>query len=93
MPQVVNYTEARRKLKSLMDTVIEDRVAVVITRTTSEPVMMIAKSEFDALMETFQLLRSPRNAKRIRTALAEIDRRRCRRGKSGWRPRSTSNRE
>ncbi len=73
MPQVVNYTEARRKLKSLMDTVIEDRVAVVITRTTSEPVMMIAKSEFDALMETFQLLRSPRNAKRIRTALAEID--------------------
>lgn len=73
MPQVVNYTEARRKLKSLMDTVIEDRVAVVITRTKSEPVMVIAKSEFDALMETFQLLRSPRNAKRIRTALAEID--------------------
>lgn len=73
MLQVVNYTEARRKLKSLMDTVIEDRVAVVITRTTSEPVLMIAKSEFDALMETFQLLRSPRNAKRIRTALAEID--------------------
>lgn len=51
---------------------IEDRVAVVITRTTGEPVML-AKSEFDALMETFQLLRSPRNAKRIRTALAEID--------------------
>ena len=72
MLQVVNYTEARRKLKSLKDTVIEDRVAVVITRTTGEPVML-AKSEFDALMETFQLLRSPRNAKRIRTALAEID--------------------
>ena len=73
MPQVVNYTEARQKLKSLMDTVIEDRVAVVITRTTSEPVMMIAKSEFDAMMETFHLLRSPRNAERIRAALAEID--------------------
>ena len=73
MPQVVNYTEARQKLKSLMDTVIEDRVAVVITRTTSEPVMMIAKSEFDAMVETFHLLRSPRNAERIRAALAEID--------------------
>ena len=73
MPKVVNYTEARQKLKSLMDTVIEDRVAVVITRTTSEPVMMIAKSEFDAIMETFHLLRSPRNAERIRAALAEID--------------------
>ena len=73
MPQVVNYTEARRKLKSLMDTVIEDRVAVVITRTTSEPLMMIAKSEFDALVETFHLLRSPRNAERIHAALGEID--------------------
>ena len=73
MPQVVNYTEARQQLKSLMDTVIEDRVAVVITRTSSEPVMMIAKSEFDAMMETFHLLRSPRNAERIRAALAEVD--------------------
>ena len=73
MPQVVNYTEARQKLKSLMDTVIESRVAVVITRTSSEPVMMIAKSEFDAMVETFHLLRSPRNADRLHAALAEID--------------------
>lgn len=73
MEHVVNYTEARRNLKSLMDTVIEDRVAVVVTRSKGEPVMMIAKSEFDALMETFHLLHSPRNAERIRAALAEID--------------------
>ena len=73
MPQIVNYTEARQNLKSLMDAVIDDRIAVVITRTKSEPVMMIAKSEFDSLMETFHLLRSPRNAERLRAALAEID--------------------
>lgn len=73
MEHVVNYTEARKKLKSLMDAVVEDRIAVVVTRSKSEPVMMIAKSEFDALMETFHLLRSPRNAKRIRAALEEID--------------------
>ena len=73
MPQIVNYTEARQKLKSLMDTVVDDRVAVVITRSRREPVVMIAKSEFDSLMETFHLLRSPRNAERLRAALAEID--------------------
>lgn len=73
MSQIVNYTEARQNLKSLMDAVIDDRIAVVITRTKSEPVMMIAKSEFDSLMETFHLLRSPRNAERLRAALAEID--------------------
>ena len=73
MPQIVNYTEARQKLKSLMDAVVDDRVAVVITRAKSEPVMMIAKSEYDSLMETFHLLRSPRNAQRLRAALGEID--------------------
>lgn len=73
MPQIVNYTEARQNLKSLMDAVIDDRIAVVITRSKSEPVVMIAKSEFDSLMETFHLLRSPRNAERLRAALAEID--------------------
>lgn len=73
MEHVVNYTEARQKLKALMDSVVEDRLAVVITRTKGEPVMLVAKSEYDALMETFHLLRSPRNAERLREALAEID--------------------
>ena len=70
---VLNYTEARRNLKSVMDTVVEDRVAVVITRAKSEPVIMMAKSEHDSLMETFHLLRSPRNAERLREAMADVE--------------------
>ena len=71
--RVLNYTEARRNLKSVMDTVVEDRVAVVITRAKSEPVIMMAKSEHDSLMETFHLLRSPRNAERLREAMADVE--------------------
>ncbi|MXY57295.1 MAG: prevent-host-death protein [Gammaproteobacteria bacterium] len=56
-----------------MDTVIEDRVAVVITRKTSEPVVMMAKSEHDSMMETYHLLRSPLNAERLRQAIAEVE--------------------
>ena len=71
--RVCNYTEARRNLKALMDSVIEDRIAVVITRKSREPVVMMAKSEHDAMMETFHLLRSPRNAERLRRGIAEIE--------------------
>ena len=71
---VLNYTQARQNLKSLMDTVIEDRVAITITRTRSEAVIMMAKTEYDALMETLHLIRSPRNAARLREAIEEIDR-------------------
>ena len=48
MERVLNYTHARQNLKAVMDTVIEDRVAIVITRKTSEPVVMMAKSEHDS---------------------------------------------
>ena len=73
MERVLNYTQARQNLKAVMDTVIEDRVAIVITRKTSEPVVMVAKSEHDSLMETYHLLRSPRNAERLRQAIAEAE--------------------
>lgn len=73
MERVLNYTAARRNLKSVMDTVIANRVSVVITRTTSEPVVVMAKSEHDAMMETFHLLRSPRNAERLREAIADVE--------------------
>ena len=73
MERVCNYSEARRNLKSLMDTVVEDRVTVVITRKAGEPVIMMGKSEHDAMMETFHLLRSPRNAERLHASIAEID--------------------
>ena len=71
--RITNYTEARQNLKSLMDSVTEDRVPVVITRTTGDPVVMLSKAEYDATMETFHLLRSPRNAERLRAAIADVE--------------------
>ena len=71
--RITNYTEARQNLKSLMDSVVADRVPVVITRTKGAPVIMMAKSEYDATMETFHLLRSPRNAERLREAISEVE--------------------
>ena len=71
--RITNYTEARQNLKSLMDSVIEDRAPVIITRTPGDPVVMLAKTEYDATMETLHLLRSPRNAERLRDAIAGVE--------------------
>ena len=73
MQRISNYTEARQNLKSFMDAAVDDRVTVVITRTKGDPVIMMAKSEYDAIMETFHLLRSPRNAERLREGIADIE--------------------
>ena len=72
--RITSYTEARQNLKSLMDSVTEDRVPVIITRTTGDPVIMLAKAEYDATMETFHLLRSPRTRNACATQLPTLKR-------------------
>ena len=73
MVRVLASSEVRRDLESVLDAVVEDRIAVVIRRRSGEPVVMMAQSEYDALMETWDLLRSPRNAERLREAIADVE--------------------
>ena len=70
---VCNYSEARRKLKSLMDQAVNDRIPITITRRSGEPVVLVSQSEFNAMEETLQLLRTPANAARLLESLAQVE--------------------
>ncbi len=63
------YTEARQNLARLLDRVAEDREIVYIRRRGRERVAMLAADELAGLVETAHLLRSPRNAARLTSAL------------------------
>lgn len=63
------YTHARAKLASLLDEVTKNREIVIIHRRGSEDVAMIAADELTGVLETAHLIRSPKNAKRLLTAL------------------------
>ena len=64
-----SYTEARANLARLLDAATRDRETVIITRRGSQDVALVAADELAGLMETAHLLRSPRNADRLLTAL------------------------
>lgn len=64
------YTQARAKLAAFCDKVIADREVVIIQRRGAEDVALISAAELNSLMETAYLLRSPKNAERLLTALA-----------------------
>lgn len=64
-----SYTQARASLAKLLDEVIHNREIVVIQRRGSEDVALISADELSSLLETAYLLRSPRNAERLLTAL------------------------
>lgn len=63
------YTYARQHLKAVMDKVCADRGVLAITRGGDADVVMMSKTEYDALQETLHLLRSPANAARLAAAV------------------------
>jgi len=72
--EVLSYSDARKNLKSVMDKVVEDRSEAIITRRNGEAVVMVSLSEWNSIMETEYLLRSPENARRLRESIAQLDR-------------------
>ena len=69
------YTNARQNFAALCDRVVRDLECVVIKRRGAEDVAMVAASELSSLLETAHLLRSPKNARRLLTALHRAKRR------------------
>lgn len=63
------YSEARAKLASYLDAAVDDRETVIISRRGRPDVALIAADELASLIETSHLLKSPKNAERLREAL------------------------
>ena len=64
----ITVSEARRDLFGLIERVNLDQTEVEIMSKRGSAVLM-SKDEYDSLIETSYLLRSPKNAQRILSAL------------------------
>lgn len=60
--RVVNFSEARNSLKSVIDQVIDDADFTVITRRDAPDAVVMSLDTFNSLMETVHLLKVPANA-------------------------------
>ncbi len=69
MPSQTTYTKARANLAKLCNQVTANREVIVINRRGAEDVALVAASELASLLETAHLLRSPKNAQRLLSAL------------------------
>ena len=69
----ITYSAARANLASTMDRVCNDHEALIITRNGEQSVVMLSLEDFQALEETAYLLRNPANAKRLLTAVGQLN--------------------
>jgi antitoxin YefM len=63
------YTNARANFAGLCDEVTENQEIVIIRRRKGRNVAMIAADELQSLVESAHLMRSPKNAERLFSAL------------------------
>jgi len=69
----VSYTEFRQRLAEYMDKVWESRAPLRVTRQNAKPVVVLSEAEYDSMMETLHLLKSPANATRLLRAIRSAD--------------------
>jgi antitoxin YefM len=63
--QVTTYTAFRQKLKSYLDKVRTNHTPLYVTSANNEDVVVLSKSDYESMEETFYLLKSPANAARL----------------------------
>ena len=63
------YTNLRQRLAAVLSQVAEDQEVVIVRRKGSGDVALVPAEELAGLMETAHLLRSPKNARRLLSAL------------------------
>lgn len=59
--KVVNFSEARNRLKSVLDQVVNDADYTIIARRDADDAVVMSLDQFNSLMETVHLLKSPAN--------------------------------
>jgi len=70
---ITTYTSFRQNLKSFLDKVIINHSPLFVTRSSGEDVVVLSKSDYESMQETFYLIKSPNNATRLLKGLKEYE--------------------
>ena len=69
----ITYTATRANLANTLDQVCNDHEALIIARNGGQSVVMLSLEDIKALEKTAYLLRTPANAKRLLSAVAQLN--------------------
>src|ERR1039457_2272642 len=67
------YTHLRANLASMLDQVAADNEIIIVRRKGAKDVALVPAEEVAGYIETAHLLRSPRNARRLMSALRDSE--------------------
>ena len=69
----MSYSSVRESFAKVLDQVNDDHAPIMVTRQKGRPAVLMSLEDFQAYDETFYLMSSPKNAKRLNDAITEIE--------------------
>ena len=69
----ITYTAARQNFAKTMEKVCNDHSPIIVTRKSSNSVVIMSLEDYESLEETAYLLRSPKNTKRLLESIAQLE--------------------
>jgi len=67
--EVTTLTDFRQNMKSYFEKVFDNGKPLFISRPKGHDMVLMSKSEYNSMQETFHLLSSPKNAERLLEAI------------------------
>ena len=69
--RVVSYSEARGRLKEVIDQVVDNVDVTIISRRDAEHAVLMSLQTYESMMETLHLLKSPANARHLEKSIEQ----------------------
>ncbi|MFD0751061.1 type II toxin-antitoxin system Phd/YefM family antitoxin [Mucilaginibacter calamicampi] len=73
IPMITTYSDFRQQLKSWLDKVRNDHAPLFVTNAKGEDVVVLSKSDYESMEETFYLLKNPNNAARLLKGISDYN--------------------
>ncbi|MBD1387267.1 type II toxin-antitoxin system prevent-host-death family antitoxin [Mucilaginibacter rigui] len=70
---ITTYTNFRQQLKTYLDKVRTSHSPLFVTSANGEDVVVLSKSDYESMEETFYLLKSPTNAARLLQGIQDYE--------------------
>lgn len=70
--QTLSFSEARNRLKFVLDKTVEDADIAIITRRNAQDAVVMSLDYYNSLIETVYLLQSPANAAHLAESVGQL---------------------
>jgi antitoxin YefM len=70
--RTISFSDARNRLKQVIDQVIDDADVAIITRRDAPDAVVMSLETFNSWQETVHLLKTPANAAHLAKSIAQL---------------------